>query len=620
MFCLSTPSITNHSEYKNWTPLSGRIKCFSKLRDFLEIIYPVNREEIKIQPGTFNKMIKNAVIFNINSINKNPTAILNLSILDSTFFSDTHGNKSQINFEDDIEKKSKRAKDDEDENLRKSNNNALKVIRNEKISQSLQVNKISEIEDEEAQMFAKQRDEEQLNEQLMIQNQHHKDQYELNKKTISKNKETSSNSSNSNNYNINSGVYNSSTPIKKAFNTENSYTNTYTANNNTNNQNSNNTERFNTSSNNFNNTSKNNQNPSVSLTSNKKGQNNIAKSKNQIITNEIYPAQEDEIEEEIQNDTKLKKSKEINNNKYFKYQNELLVSTNSVKNNLSDLDKEEYYMKSQYEYYDYDITSLLERKVLQDSHPIRTSCFSPKGDFFALGTNSKSVKIFDMKNLNLANMNMKKHSANYKSYEEDVKLIFEQKNHHLGSIYCLDWSISGRLLATGSNDKLVKLMVIPDLEESYAKEQEILELTISGHRGTIRTVTFDPTSDLVLLSGGTVDHTVKVWDAEKGTNISNLEGHSGDVNTIRWSNDSIICASSGMDKTIRFWDLREYKSTSLISALKYADVNDISIFTRNKYSSSTLIAAGHADGTVTIWDYQKKYVIKEIFEHTQEVR
>jgi WD40 repeat protein len=102
----------------------------------------------------------------------------------------------------------------------------------------------------------------------------------------------------------------------------------------------------------------------------------------------------------------------------------------------------------------------------------------------------------------------KKNSYNFKESMkeqfEDVKLVFEQKNHHLGSIYCLDWSMSGRLIASGSNDKLVKLMVIPDLEESYlANQQETLELSIQGHKGTIRSVCFEPTSDLQLLSAGT---------------------------------------------------------------------------------------------------------------------
>ena len=46
-------------------------------------------------------------------------------------------------------------------------------------------------------------------------------------------------------------------------------------------------------------------------------------------------------------------------------------------------------------------------------------------------------------------------------------------------------------------------MVVLDLEdESVLKDQESLELTLKGHEGTIRSVCFEPTSDLVLLSAG----------------------------------------------------------------------------------------------------------------------
>jgi WD40 repeat protein len=228
---------------------------------------------------------------------------------------------------------------------------------------------------------------------------------------------------------------------------------------------------------------------------------------------------------------------------------------------------------------------LVEKQTIEDTHPIRTSCFSPKGDFFSIGTNSKSIKIFNIKSM-LQKFN-KKNSYNFKQSQigetDEIKLVFEQKNHHMGSIYCLDWSVSGRLIASGSNDKLVKLMVIPDLEESFGmREQESLELTIQGHKSTVRSVCFEPTSDLILLSAGSGDKCIKMWDAEKGTNITNLQGHTADVLTVKWSNDALICGSAGLDKTIRFWDLRDYKSTSLISALKYSEINDLSIFTKNK--------------------------------------
>jgi WD40 repeat protein len=112
-------------------------------------------------------------------------------------------------------------------------------------------------------------------------------------------------------------------------------------------------------------------------------------------------------------------------------------------------------------YSKYDISSYDLSEIIEDSHPIRTSCFSPKGDCLAIGTNSKCLKIYSLSHV----------LSDFKKYikitsKTKMPLIFEQKNHHMGSIYCLDWSVSGRLLASGSNDKVIKLMVVPELSES----------------------------------------------------------------------------------------------------------------------------------------------------------
>ena len=36
--------------------------------------------------------------------------------------------------------------------------------------------------------------------------------------------------------------------------------------------------------------------------------------------------------------------------------------------------------------------------------------------------------------------------------------MFKRAKHHKGSIYCVGWNPAGDILATGSNDKTVKLM------------------------------------------------------------------------------------------------------------------------------------------------------------------
>ena len=148
-------------------------------------------------------------------------------------------------------------------------------------------------------------------------------------------------------------------------------------------------------------------------------------------------------------------------------------------------------------------------------------------------------------------------------------------------------------------------------------DHKTFELQITGNQGTVRSLCFEPTNDLILLSANTGENTIKIWDTIKGINIVCLEGHNSDVNTVKWSNDSQLFASCGLDKTIRFWDIRDYKSINILSGIQYADINDISIFSKG---NNTIIAVGHNDGLVTIWDYSKQCVIKEIYEHNEEVR
>lgn len=89
------------------------------------------------------------------------------------------------------------------------------------------------------------------------------------------------------------------------------------------------------------------------------------------------------------------------------------------------------------------------------------------------------------------------------------------------------------------------------------------------------------------------------------------------MNSVKWSNDSQLFASCALDKTVRFWDIREHKNINILSAIQYADINDISVFSK---TNNIIVAVGHTDGLMTIWDYSKQTVIKEIYEHNEQIR
>ena len=61
---------------------------------------------------------------------------------------------------------------------------------------------------------------------------------------------------------------------------------------------------------------------------------------------------------------------------------------------------------------------------------------------------------------------------------------------------------------------------------------------------------FNPTNDLILLSGGQIDKDVKVWNSETGINIANLSGHSGDIHSIKMAADGSFAISVSTDKKI----------------------------------------------------------------------
>ena len=134
--------------------------------------------------------------------------------------------------------------------------------------------------------------------------------------------------------------------------------------------------------------------------------------------------------------------------------------------------------------------------------------------------------------------------SNTKLNKESISLFYEQKNYHFGSIFSIDWSPSGRLIATGSNDKTIKLMNISDLytintnNKKIINENETQEMKITGNQGTVRSLCFEPGNDNILLSANSGENVIKIWDTLRGVNIGCLEGHNSDVNSVKWSNDS----------------------------------------------------------------------------------
>ena len=98
-------------------------------------------------------------------------------------------------------------------------------------------------------------------------------------------------------------------------------------------------------------------------------------------------------------------------------------------------------IESTYDLYSYDPSSFSMDSLIVDSKAIRAISFSSNGKLLSLGTNSKSLKLYDFSPIN------DKFLYRNNSSQDDfisLKLLFEKHNHHAGSIYCLDFSPSDK--------------------------------------------------------------------------------------------------------------------------------------------------------------------------------
>ena len=146
-------------------------------------------------------------------------------------------------------------------------------------------------------------------------------------------------------------------------------------------------------------------------------------------------------------------------------------------------------------------------------------------------------------------------------------------------------------------------------------------MTLSGHQAIVRTVCFNPTNDLILLSGGQIDKDVKVWNSETGINIANLSGHSGDIHSIKMAQDGSFAISVSTDKKILLFDIRCQKAVCKIDASMYPEMHDVALSNQQSLASNTMLqrraqspqnelgnslngfaVIGHNDGSVSIWN------------------
>ncbi|XP_010004979.1 PREDICTED: WD repeat-containing protein 47 isoform X3 [Chaetura pelagica] len=245
--------------------------------------------------------------------------------------------------------------------------------------------------------------------------------------------------------------------------------------------------------------------------------------------------------------------------------------------------------------------------TLEDTQAVRAVAFHPSGSLYAVGSNSKTLRV-------CAYPEVIDPSA-YNTPKQPV-VRFKRNKHHKGSIYCVAWSPCGQLLATGSNDKYVK--VLPFNAETCNATGPDLEFSM--HDGTIRDLAFmegPESGGAILISAGAGDCNIYTTDCQRGQGLHALSGHTGHILALyTWSGWMI--ASGSQDKTVRFWDLRVPSCVRVVGTTFHGTGSAVASVAVDP--SGRLLATGQEDSSCMLYDIRGGRMVQSYHPHSSDVR
>ena len=205
---------------------------------------------------------------------------------------------------------------------------------------------------------------------------------------------------------------------------------------------------------------------------------------------------------------------------------------------------------------------------------IRSVCFSPDGKLLATGAEDKLIRIWDLA----------------------TKRIIKVLRGHEQDIYSLDFFPDGDRLVSGSGDRSVRI---------WSLRSSQCTLTLSIEDG-VTTVAVSP--DGKLIAAGSLDRTVRVWDSTTGFLVERLDsgnesgnGHEDSVYSVAFSNNGNQIASGSLDRTVKLWNLEGKSDKNSNCEATYIGHKDFVLSVcctpNNEY-----ILSGSKDRGVIFWD------------------
>lgn len=165
-----------------------------------------------------------------------------------------------------------------------------------------------------------------------------------------------------------------------------------------------------------------------------------------------------------------------------------------------------------------------------------------------------------------------------------TRLARTMAGHGVDKAFACAWERSGGRLATAGADKTVRLW------DSEGHHLNVLHGMLEG----VYDCSWTCDGSRVLGAGN--DNSIRIWDPASGRVLHTMTGHSGKVLAVEGSPMEVDrCVSSSVDRSLKTWDLARGVNLTTLMCASTCPTLALTL-------DANLIASGHYDGSMRLWD------------------